>query len=71
MNNNDNGSRITKKDQQENVIVLLIGLFGVITIITTMFLHYFGRIGGSEFLCFSLFGFAALIFGLVMKRGKK
>lgn len=60
----------TNKDQQENVIVLLVGFFGIFTVVASMFLRYYGRISSSEFLCFSLFGFAALIFGLVMKKRK-
>lgn len=68
MNNNDNNT--TSKDRQENAIVLLTGFFGIVILITVMFLHHFGKISNGEFLCFSLFGFAALIFGLVMKKRK-
>lgn len=59
------------KDRLENVFVLLTGFFGIVTVITTMFLQYYGRISVGEFLCFYLFGFAALIFGLVKMKKRR
>jgi len=66
----DSGNNFPK-DRQENIFVLLTGFFGIVTVITTMFLQYYGRINVSEFLCFSLFGFAALIFGLVKMKKRR